>query len=147
MKRISIYFFCVVAIGCITSSILYWENEKSNQIKVEKPVQVKEYDSSEKSTQTFENNFLITEDRDNGIHSVKQEMNTRKRDDSWNEKGFWMKEENGFLVIYDAESLQMYDETTIQLSDLPERLQLCIAEGIYFGNEQELYAFLENYSS
>ena len=33
MKRISIYFFCVVAIGCITSSILYWENEKTNEIK------------------------------------------------------------------------------------------------------------------
>ena len=43
--------------------------------------------------------------------------------------------------------MKRYDETTIQLSDLPERLQEKVTEGLYFTDEEELYAFLENYSS
>ena len=63
------------------------------------------------------------------------------------EERFLIKEEDGYLVIYDRVAMVRYDETTIQLYDLPQRLQEVVADGIYFSNEEELYAFLENYSS
>ena len=36
LKRIGIYFFCVVALGCVTSSILYRRSEEANEIRLEK---------------------------------------------------------------------------------------------------------------
>ena len=60
---------------------------------------------------------------------------------------FLIKEEEGYLVIYDRVAMKRYDETTIQVYELPERLRELVSDGLYFSNEKELYAFLENYSS
>ncbi len=126
MKRIIIYFFCVISIGCITSSILYWESEKPGKIAVEKPpVEVQETDSEE---QAMESVLKIT-------------------NSSNLESGFCIKVEEGNLVIYRQETGAYYDSTSILHTDLPQHLQMQLEEGLYFRNEQELYEFLENYSS
>lgn len=129
MKRIGIYFFCVVAIGCLTSSILYRESEKMNEIRLEKSAQNEASEIKEESAaQTMENLVPIS--------------------DSEQAKGrYLVKEEEGYLVIYDGVTMKRYDETTIRIEDLPERLQMEVAEGLYFTDEEALYAFLENYSS
>lgn len=129
MKRIGIYFFCVVAIGCVTSSILYWENEKSNEIRLEKGTQ---------SESTEEEEELATQTMENVVH-VSDEITPNGR--------FMVKEEDGYLVIYDELTRKVYDETTIRIEDLPERLREKVTEGLFFSDEEELYAFLENYSS
>ncbi|MBQ8279375.1 MAG: hypothetical protein IJZ23_06000 [Roseburia sp.] len=129
MKRIGIYFFCVVAIGCLTSSILYRESEKMNEIRLEKSAQNEASEIKEESAaQTMENLVAIS--------------------DSEQAKGrYLVKEEEGYLVIYDGVTMKRYDETTIRIEDLPERLQVEVTEGLYFLDEEGLYAFLENYSS
>ena len=60
---------------------------------------------------------------------------------------FLVKVEDNYLVIYDQLTKERYDETTILLSDLPERLQEQLEYGLFFEDEEELYEFLENYSS
>ncbi len=136
MKRIGIYFFCVVALGCVTSSILYRRSEESNEIRLEKS-------ASESSEEVHESES--ESDMPGGL-TVQGEA-IEVSDGKAAEERFLIKEEDGYLVIYDRVAMVRYDETTIQLYDLPQRLQEVVADGIYFSNEEELYAFLENYSS
>ena len=134
MKRIGIYFFCVVALGCVTSSILYRRSEEANEIRLEKM-------SSEEITSEDGLNYETEE------HSGAQEEVVEVSDGDMSDERFLVKEEDGYLVIYDSTAMKRYDETTIQLNNLPERLQEKVTEGLYFTDEEELYAFLENYSS
>ena len=128
LKRIGIYFFCVVALGCITSSILYRKSEMADEIRLEKAIQNEVTESVENKKQILGETIEVS-------------------DSSMTQGRFLVIEEDGYLVIYDKAAMKRYDETTILVSNLPERLRLKVAEGIYFLNEEELYAFLENYSS
>ncbi len=129
MKRIGIYFFCVVAIGCITSSILYWEKERPGKISVEKSTEEKEDAIAEDTTTQAAESVIKIEDG-----NPKQAK-------------FLIIEEDGYLVIYNQTTSERYDNTSIYVKDLPDRLQKELENGLYFLNEQELYEFLENYSS
>ena len=129
MKRIGIYFFCVVAIGCITSSILYWEKERPGKISVEKSTEEKEDAIAEDTTTQAAESVIKIEDS------------------KPNQAKFLIIEEDGYLVIYNQITSERFDNTSIYGKDLPERLQKELENGLYFLNEQELYEFLENYSS
>ena len=49
LKRIGIYFFCVVAFGCVTSSILYRGSEKLKEIRFRvKPEEFEKYEEAAK---------------------------------------------------------------------------------------------------
>lgn len=136
MKRIGIYFFCVVALGCVTSSILYRRSEEANEIRLEKAASENSHESLRTEEQYVEGKYSDTE-----VEAI--EVSDGKIPD----ERFLIKEEDGYLVIYDRVAMKRYDETTIQFKDLPKRLQELISAGLYFSNEKELYAFLENYSS
>lgn len=128
LRRIGIYFFCVVALGCVTSGILYRKSELKDEIRLEKTardgIDYMEPEVSESSEE------------------VMDVLEHAGMDDK-----FLLIEEDGYLVIYDRLSMTRYDETTILIRELPETLQERIAEGLYFADEEALYAFLENYSS
>jgi len=137
LKRIGIYFFCVVALGCVTSSILYRRSEEANEIRLEKS-----------ASETLDEDWAETEDGPIEISSSDaQDEVIEVSDGNASDERFLIKEEEGYLVIYDRMTMKRYDETTIQLCDLPERLQKLVSDGLYFADEEELYAFLENYSS
>ncbi len=128
LKRIGIYFFCVVAIGCVTSSILYRENEKTKEIQLEKQEKQIAEVKQERGQGESEKLIEVSENHLSG-------------------ERFLVTEEYGYLVIYDRLAMKQYDETTIRLQDLPKEMQGMVIDGLYFLNEEELYAFLENYSS
>ncbi len=54
---------------------------------------------------------------------------------------------DGVLVVYQKDRETEYFETNIRVSDLEEKMMEQLEKGIYFLNEQELYDFLESYSS
>ena len=60
---------------------------------------------------------------------------------------YYLIEEFGYVNIYNADQETIYEYTEISIGDLPEELQqeICTGKGVV--NEQELYDFLENYSS
>ena len=109
MKRIGIYFFCVVALGCVTSSILYRKSEEANEIRLE--------------TGTSETPSEVTEVYDSENSTTAQETVIEVSDHAASEERFFVIEEDGYLVIYDRQTKRRYDETTILFNDLPERLQ------------------------
>lgn len=60
---------------------------------------------------------------------------------------FLLLEKDGYIIIEYFQGGTVYDETNIPVSDLPKTLQEKIINGIPIKNFDELYNFLENYSS
>ncbi len=56
-------------------------------------------------------------------------------------------EEDGFVAVYQADRETLYATTGILIENLPGNLQQEIKEGKTIENEEQLYNFLENYSS
>src|SRR5699024_4859841 len=60
---------------------------------------------------------------------------------------FLLKVENGCITVYDKESGEVFEHTNIPLETLPQELQAEVLLGKTLSGDQELYSFLENYSS
>lgn len=60
---------------------------------------------------------------------------------------FLLLEKDGYVIIEYFQGGSLYDETNILVEDLPDDLQEKIYNGIPINNFEELYDFLENYSS
>lgn len=63
------------------------------------------------------------------------------------EKGFFLLNENHYVVVYDYSLSYVYMNTDIVVEELPEALQEEILNIKYVEDEGELYTFLESYSS
>lgn len=63
------------------------------------------------------------------------------------EKGFFLLNENHYVVVYDHQLSQVYMSTDILVEELPEKLQNEILNMKFIEDEGELYNFLESYSS
>lgn len=55
--------------------------------------------------------------------------------------------EEGYVAVYCADRKTLYASTDIQIQNLPDELQQEIQEGKLISSEEQLYNFLENYSS
>ena len=55
--------------------------------------------------------------------------------------------EDGFVAVYQADRETLYATTGILMDSLPDNLQQEIQEGKVIDSEEQLYSFLETYSS
>jgi len=55
--------------------------------------------------------------------------------------------EDGYVAVYHADKKTLFSSTDILIDSLPEDLQNEIMDGKCISNEEQLYNFLENYSS
>lgn len=60
---------------------------------------------------------------------------------------FFLKEEEGQVVVYHEDQKTPYEYTGISVDTLPEEEQQKLKEGFFVKNEEELYSMLENFSS
>lgn len=63
------------------------------------------------------------------------------------EEGFYLMVADHFVIVYKEDKKTIYMNTDILLENLSPALQEEIIKGKYMENEQELYNFLESYSS
>ena len=63
------------------------------------------------------------------------------------EEGFYLMVADHFVIVYKEDKRTIYMNTDILLENLSSQLQEEIIAGKYVENEQELYNFLESYSS
>lgn len=63
-----------------------------------------------------------------------------------NVDSFYAKEYNGYVAIFNYTN-SLYEYTDISVESLDINIKKMIKEGIYFENIEELFAFLESYSS
>lgn len=69
------------------------------------------------------------------------------KDEAEKTEGYYLCELHGFVVVYYGDKTTIFEMTEIPLSDLPRETQNEVADGKYIKTMEELYAFLENYSS
>lgn len=62
-------------------------------------------------------------------------------------KGFYLMVADHYIIVYESDKQTVHLNTDILLSNLNEKLQREIIQGKYIEDEQELYHFLESYSS
>ena len=67
--------------------------------------------------------------------------------DAVQEDGYYLCGLHGYVAVYLSDKTTIYELTEIPLTDLPEEIQQEIIKGKYVETAEELYAFLENYSS
>ena len=60
---------------------------------------------------------------------------------------YYLKELNGYVVVYLSDKKTVYEYTDIAYDDLPENVRNEIRYGKYIRSQADLYGFLENYSS
>ena len=63
------------------------------------------------------------------------------------EPGYYLMVADHFIVVYRADRQTLYMNTDILLEDLDDALQAEIMQGKYMASEEEVYHFLESYSS
>lgn len=96
---------------------------------------------------------LSIEEQEKGLQSFqitsfnKNKIVLRKIYKKNNYVGYYIQSFNGTIVILNGDKKTVYDYTRIPIHTLPNQLQEKVIEGYYIENEDELYNFLENYSS
>lgn len=60
---------------------------------------------------------------------------------------FYLAQQDGKIVIYQADQKTIFCETSIYVEQLSPELQMRLKQKIPFRSEKELFDFLENYSS
>lgn len=60
---------------------------------------------------------------------------------------YFLVAENGFITVYYADKSTVYEYTNISTEDLPNELKEEVVNGKYITTLDDLYNFLENYSS
>ncbi len=63
------------------------------------------------------------------------------------QKGYYLMVEDHFIVVYKEDKQRLHMNTDILLNDLNDSLKAEIIQGKYIENDEELYNFLESYSS
>ena len=88
------------------------------------------------------------------ISTEKSEQSTNDQPESIETDGYVIKENsfylfeiNGYVVVFLNDQKTPYEYTDILYDELPLLLQQEIRNGKYIKNLEELYGFLENYSS
>ncbi len=84
--------------------------------------------------------YVVLED------SVTEEIIYSNSDDVVSE-GYYLREEEGYVIVYMFDNSTIFLETDILVTSLSDTLQWEIEEGKYIETTNELYSFLENYSS
>ena len=82
----------------------------------------------------------ITEEEEN-TNAVQTEGEATKNE------GYFLCELNGYVVVYLFDQKTIYEYTSILVDDLPEPVKGQVLEVKYVETTEELYGFLENYSS
>ena len=60
---------------------------------------------------------------------------------------YYIKDDNGRLVVYETKTQAVYAQTGIETDTLPAEIKTELSTGIFFQTEEDLYNFLESYSS
>ena len=80
-------------------------------------------------------------------NSISQEKTVSTQGDAEKDELYYLKDLNGYVVVYMNDRTTVYEYTNILISDLPDTYQNEIKNGMIIEGTEKLYGFLENYSS
>lgn len=77
----------------------------------------------------------------------KQEQTIQTEGSAKKEEGYIIKEQDGYVIVVDANDGQVYEYTSIPCKNLPEDVRAEVKAGKRVETIGQVYGFLENYSS
>lgn len=80
-------------------------------------------------------------------NSISQEKTVSTQGDAQKDELYYLKDLNGYVVVYMNDRTTVYEYTNILISDLPDTYRNEIKNGMIIEGTEKLYGFLENYSS
>ena len=98
----------------------------------------------------YEQRIALLEQKNETLLSRQEELEKENTTESLNviePYAFVLLPEDGFVAVYQADRETLYATTGILLENLPDNLQQEIQDGKIIDSEEQLYNFLENYSS
>ncbi len=101
-------------------------------------IKLQNEDGQNKIEQEITNSQTETEDNNSQSITISNDYKTYY---------FYAINEGGHIFVYDIQSQTLYMETGLETESLPENIQNELETGIYFENEEQLFSFLESYSS
>ncbi len=106
---------------------------------------------TQKKWKTYEKRIVMLEQENDNLLAQKEKIETEKElAESLNvvePYKYVLLAEEGYVAVYRSDRKTLYASTDILLENLPEELQQEIQTGKLIGSEEQLYNFLENYSS
>lgn len=129
-RKYSISFFVIIIALIMSASWAFYESNEMAKIRRNIEEQQKE-EAREESRKKDDSTSV------NGSDVEAQGPNS----------GYYLKAEDGYVVVYLFDQETVYEETTIPLDELDESLAQEIRQVKYLKSTEELYGFLENYSS
>lgn len=117
----TVSIIAVLLITCAYQLSYHKAKERAEEARTEKEEQLKKADEQEESVTA-------------GGEALKEDC-------------YYLMEVNGYIVVYLSDKKTPYEYTSIQYDELPDRLRQEIRNGKYIESTEELYGFLENYSS
>ena len=71
----------------------------------------------------------------------------KKKGDAVKNNGYYISSLQGYVVVYCDDHKTVYEVTDISINSLPKDIQEKVMNSMYIESTEELYQFLENYSS
>ena len=91
----------------------------------------------------YQVSYQYVMDRQMARQQDKQQRSVAVKGEAEKNEGYYLAELHGYVVVY----LSIYEFTDIPFEELPKEVQTSVKQKKYVETEEELYAFLENYSS
>lgn len=76
-----------------------------------------------------------------------QTRRSSAKGESVSDDAYYLKELHGYVAVYLQDGTTLYETTSLSVNNLPDEVQQDLKNGIYLKSAEELYGFLENYSS
>lgn len=97
--------------------------------------------------ETYEEGTLLRNRYRITAYGPEQIVLRQEEESTGNNREFLLKVDEGCVTVYDKESGEVFEHTNIPLETLPQELQSEVLLGKTIQGDEELYSFLENYSS
>lgn len=97
--------------------------------------------------ETYEEGTLLRNRYRVTAYGPEQIVLRQEEESTGNSREFLLKVDEGCVTVYDKESGEVFEHTNIPLETLPQELQSEVLLGKTIQGDEELYSFLENYSS
>lgn len=95
----------------------------------------------------YQVSYQYVMDRQMARQQDKQQRSVAVKGEAEKNEGYYLAELHGYVVVYLSDKSTIYEFTDIPFEELPKEVQTSVKQKKYVETEEELYAFLENYSS
>ena len=106
-------------------------------------------------TCAYQFSFHKAKEQAENIHAQKEQQEIEEESgalveadgEAMKEDCYYLMEVNGYVVVYLSDKVTPYEYTAIAYDELPPTVRAEVRNGKYIESPEELYGFLENYSS